>query len=93
MVSHLDHSEHSVNIIATEQGVADLRGKGPKERAQTIIEKYAHPDYKELLWDYVKFSGNKKQTPHILEASLAMHSIFNRTGDMRNTKWDDFIRV
>ena len=34
MVSHLDHSEHSVNIIITEQGVADLRGKSPKERAE-----------------------------------------------------------
>ena len=26
MVSHQDHSEHDVNIIVTEQGVADLRG-------------------------------------------------------------------
>ena len=30
MVSHVDHSEHDVNIIVTEQGVADLRGKSPK---------------------------------------------------------------
>ena len=37
MVSHLDHSEHSVNIIITEQGVADLRGKSPKARAQAQI--------------------------------------------------------
>ena len=29
MVSHLDHSEHSVKIIITEYGVADLRGKSP----------------------------------------------------------------
>ena len=92
MVSHLDHSEHSVNIIVTEQGVADLRGKGPKERAQEIIEKCAHPDYKELLWDYLKLAGNKMQTPHVMEAALAMHSTLNHTGDMRNTRWSDFIK-
>ena len=39
----------SVNIIITEQGVADLRGKSPKERAQTIIENCVHPDYKNIL--------------------------------------------
>ena len=33
MVSHEDHSEHSVKIIITEYGVADLRGKCPRERA------------------------------------------------------------
>ena len=92
MVSHMDHSEHSVNIIATEQGVADLRGKSPKERAQEIIEKCVHPDYKELLWDYVKLAGNKMQTPHRLEAALGMHVALNRTGDMRNTNWSDFIK-
>ena len=54
MVSHEDHSEHDVNIIITEQGVADLRGKSPVERAQAIIENCAHPDYKNILWDYVK---------------------------------------
>ena len=32
MVSHQDHSEHSVNIIITEQGIADLRGKSPMYR-------------------------------------------------------------
>jgi propionyl-CoA:succinyl-CoA transferase len=31
--SHMDHSEHSVQIVVTEQGVADLRGKDPHERA------------------------------------------------------------
>ena len=46
MVSHLDHSEHSVKILATEQGVADLRGKDPRQRAQTIIENCVHPMYK-----------------------------------------------
>ncbi|NLZ73457.1 MAG: acetyl-CoA hydrolase/transferase family protein [Bacteroidales bacterium] len=92
MVSHLDHSEHSVNIIATEQGVADLRGKSPKERAQEIIEKCVHPDYKELLSDYMKLAGDKMQTPHRLEAALGMHVTLNRTGDMRNTNWGDFIK-
>ena len=38
MVSHHDHTEHDVNIIVTEQGVADLRGKSPIQRAQCIIE-------------------------------------------------------
>ena len=33
LVSHMDHSEHSVQIVVTEQGVADLRGKDPHERA------------------------------------------------------------
>ena len=32
-----DHTEHDVNIVITEQGVADLRGKSPKERAQACL--------------------------------------------------------
>lgn len=89
MVSHLDHSEHSVNIVITEQGVADLRGKSPVERSRAIIENCAHPDYKNLLWDYVKFAS-KGQTPHTMSASLAMHDTFLKKGDMRLTNWEDY---
>ena len=90
MVSHLDHSEHSVNIVITEQGVADLRGKSPKERAQAIIENCAHPDYKQILWDYLKLAGNKAQTPHCIQASLGMHAELSKSGDMRNINWAEY---
>lgn len=89
MVSHLDHSEHSVNVIITEQGIADLRGKSPMERAQAVIENCAHPDYKQLLWDYLKIS-TKGQTCHSLSAALGMHQVFIKQGDMRLTNWADF---
>lgn len=87
MVSHADHTEHDVNIIVTEQGVADLRGKSPKERAQAIIEHCAHPDYKQLLWDYLKLTDGKSQTPHAVRAALAMHAELQRSGDMRKVDW------
>lgn len=86
LVSHIDHSEHSVKVLITEQGVADLRGKSPRERAKTIIDNCVHPEYKEMLWDYKKLAG-KCHTPHTLESSFKMHSEFLKSGDMRNTKW------
>ena len=89
MVSHLDSSEHSVSIIVTEQGVADLRGRAPSERAQIIIEKCAHPDYKPLLRDYVKRGGNG-HTLQSLGAAFGMHQSFGKNGDMRKVNWADF---
>ena len=89
MVSHLDHSEHSVNVIITEQGVADLRGKSPMARAKLIIENCAHPDYKQLLWDYLKIS-TKGQTSHNLAASFGMHQTFLSDGDMHLTDWSKY---
>lgn len=88
MVSHVDHSEHSVKILATEQGVADLRGKDPMQRAETIIENCVHPLYKELMWDYLKLARkNGGHTPHYLPAAFAMHEAFLATGDMRNADY------
>ncbi len=86
MVSHTDHNEHSVKILITEQGVADLRGKSPMQKAQTIIENCAHPDYKQLLTDYLK-QTNGGNTPHNLGNCFNMHREFLDSGDMRNTKW------
>ncbi|WP_036879480.1 succinate CoA transferase [Xylanibacter oryzae] len=91
MVSHQDHSEHDVNIIATEQGVADLRGKSPMQRAQLIIENCAHPDYKQLLWDYLKIAKGG-QTHHYLPAAFAMHDSLARKGDMRLTDFAEYIK-
>ena len=89
MVSHLDHSEHSVNVIITEQGIADLRGKSPMTRAKTIIENCAHPDYKQLLWDYLKIS-TKGQTSHNLAAAFGMHQTFLNEGDMHLVDWSKY---
>ncbi len=85
MVSHTDHHEHSVKIIVSEYGVADLRGKSPRERAECIIENCVHPDYRPLLRQYLQ-SGAKGQTPVNLYNAFAFHKAFLETGDMRNAK-------
>jgi propionyl-CoA:succinyl-CoA transferase len=54
MCPHIDNNEHSVQIVVTEQGLADLRGLGPMQRAKTIIEKCAHPAYRDYLYRYIK---------------------------------------
>ena len=78
MVSHVDHTEHSVDILITEQGVADLRGKDPVQRAHEIIENCANPMYRPLLRDYLRL-GHGGQTPHNLAAALAFHTAFLET--------------
>lgn len=88
MVAHADHSEHSVDVVVTDQGIADIRGLDPVDRAKKIIENCAHPMYRELLMDYLKM-GKGGQTPHSLNAAFAFHNAFNETGDMRNA---DFAR-
>lgn len=85
--SHIDHTEHDSMIIVTEQGIADLRWKSPRERAKLIIENCAHPDYKDALMDYFeracKAGGH---TPHILSEALSWHERFNQTGTMKIEK-------
>ncbi|MBQ0034006.1 MAG: acetyl-CoA hydrolase/transferase family protein [Bacteroidales bacterium] len=91
MVSHLDHSEHSVKIIITEHGIADLRGKSPIQRAHEIIENCVDPSYRPMLREYLEIS-KKAHTPHTLSCALAMHEEFLKSGDMRNTKWENYKR-
>lgn len=86
MVSHHDHTEHDVMFVVTEQGMADLRGKSPRQRAQLIINNCAHPDYRDMLRDYydrAEKSGAGLHTPHLLGEALSWHQRFVETGDMR----------
>ncbi len=81
--THEDHSEHSVKIIVTEYGVADLRGKDPRSRAVEIIEKCAHPDYRPLLHEYLNL-GVKGHIPQSLDSCFAFHKALLETGSMKN---------
>ena len=89
MVTHVDHSEHSVKVIVTEQGVADLRNKDPYQRAEAIIENCVHPDYRQFMWDYLKIS-RRQHIGHNLRACFAMHSAYEELGDMRLTDFSKF---
>jgi succinyl-CoA:acetate CoA-transferase len=84
MVSHVDHTEHDVMVIVTEQGYADLRGLSPKERAVRIIENCAHPAYKDRLYDYFHraAAAGPRHTPHLLDEALGWHARFAATGSM-----------
>jgi acetyl-CoA hydrolase len=86
VVSHMDHSEHSVDVVVTEYGVADLRGKDPRERARIIIANCAAPEYREQLAAYVALtrSGHDDLS---FRAAFGMHSKFEDDGDMRGVVW------
>ena len=88
MVSHVDHTEHDVKIIVTEQGLADLRGLSPRQRAKTIIQNCVHPDYRSDLISYFERacnSGRGMHTPHLLGEALSWHQRFEETGSMKNS--------
>ena len=83
MVSHVDHPEHDVDLLITEQGLADLRGLAPRERALVVIENCIHPTYRDLMRDYYKEAlARGGQTPHVLEKAFSWHEKFKTTGSM-----------
>ncbi len=85
-VSHVDHITQDVQVIVTEQGLADLRGLAPRRRAELVIEKCAHPDFRPMLRDYYEraLKGSYGlQTPMLCGDALAWHQRFVETGSMR----------
>jgi acyl-CoA hydrolase len=91
MCSHVDSTEHDVDLIVTEQGVADLRGKGPMRRAKEIIEHCAHPDYKPLLREYLRIAAPGHE-PESMRAAFALHDTLLTKGDMRLTDFGDYLK-
>ncbi|RIK87655.1 MAG: acetyl-CoA hydrolase [Planctomycetota bacterium] len=81
MVSHVDHSEHSVQILVTEQGLADLRGLGPQERARSIIENCAHPMYRDYLYSFLRSAPLGHLSPDVPHR-FDLHNNLVETGSM-----------
>ncbi len=82
-VSHVDHTEHDVDVVVTEQGFADLRGLAPRQRAEKIIANCVHPMYREQLLEYyeeAKMRGG--HTPHVLEKAFSFHEKLASKGTM-----------
>jgi succinyl-CoA:acetate CoA-transferase len=73
-------------VVVTEQGLADLRGLSPRQRAHLIIEKCAAPEFKPILTDYLGRAERLsygRHTPHLLGESLGWHTRYLRTGHMK----------
>lgn len=83
MVPHVDHTEHDVDVVVTEWGLADLRGLAPRERASLIIANCCHPDYRDALRAYFdEASLRGGQTPHMLEKAFSWHKRYQESQTM-----------
>jgi acetyl-CoA hydrolase len=93
-VTHVDHTEHDMDVLVTEQGLADLRGQSPRQRAQTIIDRCAHPQYRPVLQEYFDRSlkeclaTNSAHQPHMLHKVFKMYKNLEENGTMRLENWD-----
>jgi len=85
MVSHVDHNEHSVDVVVTEHGLVDTRPLTPRQVAEQIIKQCAHPDYRDLLWDYYQRAVHAQggHEPHLLGEAFDFHLRYMASGDMR----------
>lgn len=94
MVPHVDHTEHDLDVLVTEQGLADLRGLCPRDRAQLIIDKCAHPDYRPLLQDYFDrashdcLSRGAGHEPQLLDRVFRMQQNLATNGTMKIDSWE-----
>ena len=74
----------------TEQGLADLRGLAPRDRAPRIIERCAHPSYRDPLRDYfdraLAARPNARHTPHLFHEALSWHQRYLDTGHVSESQ-------
>ncbi|ANU09733.1 acetyl-CoA hydrolase [Planococcus antarcticus DSM 14505] len=86
-VSHVDHTEHDVDVVVTEQGYADLRGLAPRERVEVILANCVHPTYHAQLREYYDEALTRGgQTPHVLEKAFSWHADLAKNGTMLQKK-------
>ena len=92
--THIDQTEHDLDVVVTEQGLADVRGLSPRERARVIIKNCSHPDYTPILTDYLdraEFECLRKgmgHEPHMLFQAFNMHKNLQEKGTMKIDSWE-----
>jgi acetyl-CoA hydrolase len=92
-VTHVDHTEHDLDVLVTEQGLADLRGLAPRQRAQKIIDRCVHPEYRPILQDYFDralrecIAHGSAHQPHLLAKVFNMHKNLEEQGTMKVAGW------
>lgn len=92
MCTHVDQTEHDLDVVVTENGLADVRGLSPRERARIIINKCAHPEYQPILNAYLdkaEYECLRKgmgHEPHLLFNSFDMHKALQEQGSMKKVK-------
>ncbi|TFK33144.1 hypothetical protein BDQ12DRAFT_769255 [Crucibulum laeve] len=92
--SHIDQTEHDLDVIVTEQGLADVRGLSPCERAPIVIENCAYLDYKDILHGYYDRSLHEclargaGHEPHMLRNAFKFHTNFLEHGTMKFKAWE-----
>jgi len=88
MVSHQDINEHDIDVVITENGVADVRGLDDVQRAEKIISSCASLEYKESLSLYlqraIKISGGHH--PQIPLEAFGWYKRLKETGTMSEEK-------
>jgi succinyl-CoA:acetate CoA-transferase len=68
MVPHVDHTEHDVDVLVTEHGIADLRGLDPRERTERVLG-CAAPPFRADLRAYLDRAGGG-HVPHDLDTAF-----------------------
>jgi succinyl-CoA:acetate CoA-transferase len=69
LATHVDHTEHDVDVLVTDHGVADLRGTSPRERAERILA-CAAPEFRDDLRAYLGRAGDEGHEPHDLPSAF-----------------------
>lgn len=93
-VQHVDHTEHDLDVVVTDMGLADLRGLAPKDRARCIIDNCVDPDYKPILNEYLEMAtktcleAKAGHEPQIWDRVFKMQLNLAKNGTMKIKNWD-----
>jgi len=81
---HVDVIHHDVDVVISEFGTADLRGRDDVECAQSIIENCAHPVYRPgLQLALEKALSHGGHHPMVLSGSFSWQEALQKSGTMR----------
>ena len=80
---HVDIIHHDVDVVISEFGVADLRGKDDVEWARRSTERCTHPDYRRALEQSLEEAlSGKGHHPMQMGSAYSWHERLQKSGSM-----------